>query len=174
MEGCRADDAPGVAESFDEAVFRRVLARFASGIVVVTGTTDAGPVGLTCQSFASLSLTPPLIMLSTARTSTTWPRIHAVGRFGVNVLADGQQAVSDRFAASGGDKFAGVDWRPGGLGNPLLAGALAHLECDLHAVHDGGDHLIVVGRVRALEGEGLDEDRSPLVYYRSGYRALAG
>ncbi|WP_375400718.1 flavin reductase family protein [uncultured Amnibacterium sp.] len=174
MERRHTEDAAAqVAESVDEAVFRQVLARFASGIVVVTGATDDGPAGLTCQSFSSLSLTPALVMLSTARTSSTWPRIQATGRFGVTVLADGQQAISDRFAVSGGDKFAGVDWRPGRLGNPLLAGALAHLECDVHAVHEGGDHLIVVGRVRALEAGGLDEDRSPLVYYRSSYRALA-
>ena len=159
-------------ESFDEATFRSVLARFATGVVVVTGTTEAGPAGLTCQSFSSLSLDPPLVLLSTARSSTTWPRIAATGRFAVNVLAAGQEAVSDRFAVSGGDKFADQGWRPGALGNPLLDGALAHVECDIEALHDGGDHVIVVGRVRALEAPGL-ESGSPLVYYRSRYRALA-
>jgi flavin reductase (DIM6/NTAB) family NADH-FMN oxidoreductase RutF len=138
----------------------------------VTGATPDGPAGLTCQSFSSLSLDPPLVLLSTARSSTTWPRIAATGRFAVNVLAADQQEVSGRFAASGTDKFAGQAWRPGALGNPLLDGALAHVECDIDAVHDGGDHVIVIGRVRALEAPGLDE-ASPLVYYRSGYHALA-
>jgi flavin reductase (DIM6/NTAB) family NADH-FMN oxidoreductase RutF len=149
-----------------------VLARFATGVVVVTGATADGPAGLTCQSFSSLSLDPPLVLLSTARTSKTWPRIERTGRFAVNVLASGQRDLSDRFAVSGGDKFAGLDWRSGVLGNPLLPGALAHLECDVHTVHDGGDHVIVLGRVRALEAPGLEDD-APLVYYRSAYRSLA-
>ena len=112
-------------------------------------------------------------MLSTSRTSTTWPRIRATGRFAVNVLEADQEAVSAAFAVSGADKFAGLAWRPGALGGPLLDGALAHIECELAAVHDGGDHEIVIGRVRALEAEGLDDERSPLVYFRSGYRSLA-
>ena len=159
-------------ETFDEATFRQVLARFATGVVVVTGATEAGPAGLTCQSFSSLSLDPPLVLLSTARSSTTWPRIAATGRFAVNVLAGDQQDVSTRFAVSGGDKFAGLAWRPGALGNPLIDGAIAHVECDVHALHEGGDHEIVIGRVRAIEAPGLDSG-SPLVYYRSRYRALA-
>jgi flavin reductase (DIM6/NTAB) family NADH-FMN oxidoreductase RutF len=160
------------AESFDDATFRQVLARFATGVVVVTATTPDGPAGLTCQSFSSLSLDPPLVLLSTSRSSKTWPRIEATGRFAVNVLGEDQVALSDRFAVSGGDKFASVGWRPGALGNPLLDGAIAHIECDVHAVHDGGDHVIVLGRVRALEAPGL-EDRSPLIYFRSSYRSLA-
>jgi 3-hydroxy-9,10-secoandrosta-1,3,5(10)-triene-9,17-dione monooxygenase reductase component len=163
--------AEPITETFDEATFRQVLARFATGVVVVTGATEAGPAGLTCQSFSSLSLDPPLVLLSTARSSSTWPRIAATGRFAVNVLGADQQDVSNRFAVSGGDKFAEQGWRPGALGNPLLDGAIAHVECDIEATHDGGDHVIIVGRVRALEAPGL-ESRSPLVYYRSAYRAL--
>src|SRR3954466_7586310 len=143
-------------ETFDEADFRQVLARFATGVVVVTGSTDEGPAGLTCQSFSSLSLDPPLVLLSTARSSKPWPRIAATGRFAVNVLGADQQDVSTRFAVSGGDKFAEQGWRPGLLGNPLLDGAIAHVECDIEATHDGGDHVIIVGRVRALEAPGLD------------------
>jgi 3-hydroxy-9,10-secoandrosta-1,3,5(10)-triene-9,17-dione monooxygenase reductase component len=164
--------ADPTSETFDEATFRQVLARFATGVVVVTGATESGPAGLTCQSFSSLSLDPPLVLLSTARTSTTWPRIAATGRFAVNVLAADQQDISTRFAVSGGDKFAGLRWRSGALGNPLVDGAIAHVECDVQALHDGGDHEIVVGRVRAIEAPGLDSG-SPLVYYRSRYRALA-
>ena len=161
-----------VTETFDQGAFRQVLARFATGVVVVTGATPEGPAGLTCQSFSSLSLDPPLVLLSTARSSRTWPRIAATGRFAVNVLGADQQDVSARFAVSGGDKFAEQPWRPGVLGNPLIDGAIAHVECDIEAVHDGGDHVIVVGRVRALEAPGI-ESRPPLVYYRSGYRLLA-
>lgn len=154
------------------AVMRDVLGHFVSGIVVITAAGPDGPLGFTCQSFSSLSLDPPLVLLSTSRSSTTWPRIAATGSFAVNVLGADQQAVSTRFAVSGGDKFTDQSWRPGLLGNPLLDGAIAHVECDIEAVHDGGDHHIVVGRVRALDAPGLDS-RAPLVYYRSGYRALA-
>jgi 3-hydroxy-9,10-secoandrosta-1,3,5(10)-triene-9,17-dione monooxygenase reductase component len=170
-----ADGEPSggsTTESFDEASFRQVLARFATGVVVVTGATEHGPAGLTCQSFSSLSLDPPLVLLSTARSSKTWPRIEAAGRFAVNVLGDDQRELSERFAVSGGDKFDGIGWRTGALGNPLLDGAIAHLECDVHAVHGGGDHVIVVGRVRGLEAPGLEE-RTPLIYFRSEYRTLA-
>jgi 3-hydroxy-9,10-secoandrosta-1,3,5(10)-triene-9,17-dione monooxygenase reductase component len=160
-----------MTETFDAPTFRQVLARFASGVVVVTGSTGSGPAGLTCQSFSSLSLDPPLVLLSTAKSSTTWPRIAETGRFAVNVLGSDQQELSSRFAVSGGDKFADTPWRPGALGNPLLDGAIAHVECDIAALHDGGDHVIIVGRVRALEAPGL-ESRSPLVYYRSAYRSL--
>lgn len=164
-----------ITETFDATAFRQVLARFASGVVVVTGTTPEGPAGLTCQSFSSLSLDPPLVMLSTARTSSTWPRIAATGRFAVNVLGADQRDVSGRFAVSGADKFAGQAWWRGRYGNPLLEGAIAHVECDVEAVHDGGDHEIVVGRVRALDAPGLRDDAqpSPLLYYRSAYRTLA-
>jgi 3-hydroxy-9,10-secoandrosta-1,3,5(10)-triene-9,17-dione monooxygenase reductase component len=162
-----------ITESVDETTFRRVLAQFATGVVVVTGITGDGPAGLTCQSFSSLSLDPPLVLLSTARSSKTWPRIERTGRFAVNVLSAKQRRLSERFAVSGGDKFAGQPWRPGVLGNPLLDGALAHVECDVHAVHDGGDHVIIVGRVRALEAPGLEQDW-PLIYFRSAYRSLAG
>jgi flavin reductase (DIM6/NTAB) family NADH-FMN oxidoreductase RutF len=165
--------APGPAvEAFDDATFRQVLARFATGVVVVTGATPDGPAGLTCQSFSSLSLDPPLVLLSTARSSKTWPRIEATRRFAVNVLGRDQDELSERFAVSGGDKFAGVGWHSGALGNPLLDGAIAHIECDVHALHDGGDHVIVLGRVRALEAPGLD--RAPLIYFRSAYRSLEG
>ncbi len=158
-------------ETVDPTAFRQVLARFATGVVVVTGATPEGPAGLTCQSFSSLSLDPPLILLSTARSSSTWPRIAATGRFAVNVLGADQQEVSGRFAVSGGDKFAGQEWRAGVLGNPLLDGAIAHVECDVEAVHDGGDHEIVVGRVRALSAPAVDAE--PLLYFRSAYRRLA-
>ncbi len=99
-------------------VMRDVLGHFVSGIVVVTAIGPDGPLGFTCQSFASLSLDPPLISFAPARTSSTWPRIREVGGFCVNVLAHGHQDVSNGFARSGTDKFAGVDWRPSAHGSP--------------------------------------------------------
>ena len=160
-------------ETIDEAEFRTVLSQFATGVVVVTGSTPTGPAGLTCQSFTSLSLDPPLVLLSIARASGSWPRIRDTGRFAVNVLSSAQADLSLAFAVSGGDKFAGVAWRPGLFGNPLIDGALAHLECDLEAVHPGGDHEIVVGRVRGLAAMPQLEAPSPLVFFRSAYRRLS-
>lgn len=149
----------------DPRVFRRVLGHFCSGVVVVTAF-DGEPIGMTCQSFSSLSLEPPLVMFSPARTSRTWPRIRAVGAFAVNILASTQEPVSRAFATSGADKFAGVPWRPGRTGAPVLGGTLAHLECELVAVYPGGDHDIVVGRpVEAGENPGL----TPLLFFRSTY-----
>ena len=159
----RRDAPPGPVSA---AVLRDVLGHFVSGIVVVTAVGDAGPLGFTCQSFASLSLDPPLVSLAPARTSTTWPRIRAAGAFCVNVLAAGHEDVSVAFARSGVDKFAGVGWSPAPSGAPVLEGVSAWVDCALWAEYDGGDHTIAIGRVRDL---GADESRPPLLYYRGRY-----
>src|SRR3712207_9239244 len=96
----------------DPRTMRDVLGHFASGVTVVTAQGDDGPVGFTCQSFSSLSLDPPLVVIAPARTSRTWPRLRALGRFCVNVLAEDQSDLSARFARSSADRFAGVPWRP--------------------------------------------------------------
>ncbi|HKC29901.1 MAG TPA: flavin reductase family protein, partial [Jatrophihabitans sp.] len=100
---------------------REVLGTFATGVVVVTAMGDE-PLGLTCQSFVSLSLDPPLVSFNPARTSTTWPKIRPVGRFCVNVLAHDQHELSELFARSGADRFADVPWTPSPLGAPVLGG----------------------------------------------------
>jgi flavin reductase (DIM6/NTAB) family NADH-FMN oxidoreductase RutF len=150
----------------DPSAMREVLGHFASGVVVVTAAGPAGPLGFTCQSFASLSLDPALVTFAPARTSSTWPRIREVGSFCVNVLADDQEALSGGFARSGVDKFDGVAWRPGPHGTPVLAGACAWIDCTLWREYDGGDHTIVVGRVRDLAA---DPSRTPLLFHRGGY-----
>jgi 3-hydroxy-9,10-secoandrosta-1,3,5(10)-triene-9,17-dione monooxygenase reductase component len=137
---------------------REVLGHFVSGIVVVSATGQDGPLGFTCQSFASLSLDPPLVTFAPARSSSTWPRIRDVGAFCVNVLAADHQELSARFARSGVDKFAGVPWRPAPSGAPILDGVSAWIDCSLWNEYDGGDHTIVVARVEALglrEGDSL-------------------
>jgi 3-hydroxy-9,10-secoandrosta-1,3,5(10)-triene-9,17-dione monooxygenase reductase component len=149
----------------DQARFREALGHFATGITIVTATEEGKPVGFSCQSFAALSLDPPMVILAPARSSTSWPRIAAAGSFCVNILAENQEAVCRAFAVSGGDKFAGVEWTPGVTGAPLIAGSLATVECTLGAIYDGGDHELVTGHVVDL-GIG---DGSPLLFYRSGY-----
>jgi flavin reductase (DIM6/NTAB) family NADH-FMN oxidoreductase RutF len=151
--------------------FRRVLGSFASGVAVVTSPAaegEDGPAGFACQSFAALSLDPPLVAFMVGRTSTTWPRIARAGVFCVNVLAAHQGELCRGFAVSGADKFAGVafDAAPAS-GSPRLADTLAWIDCTIHAVHTGGDHLIVVGRVDAL-GAG-DEDRAPLLFHKGRF-----
>jgi len=145
---------------------RDVLGHFASGIVIITARALEGPVGFTCQSFSSLSLDPPLVSFSPARTSTSWPRIREVGWFCVNVLAKGHEELSAAFARSGADKFAGVDWRPCASGAPILHGVSAWLDCSLEFEYPGGDHTIVAGRVHEL---GADSSRAPLLFHRGGY-----
>jgi 3-hydroxy-9,10-secoandrosta-1,3,5(10)-triene-9,17-dione monooxygenase reductase component len=150
----------------EPATLREVLGHFASGVVVVTAAGPDGPLGFTCQSFASLSLDPALISFSPSRTSSTWPRIREVGAFCVNVLAADQQHLSAGFARSGVDKFAGVTWWPGPDGAPVLDGVCAWIGCTLWREYDGGDHTIVAARVRDL---GADATRTPLLFHRGRY-----
>ncbi|MFI9045903.1 flavin reductase family protein [Streptomyces sp. NPDC053427] len=155
----------------DPVAFRDIVGRFASGITVVATLGDDGrPAGLACQSFASLSLDPPLIMLCVGKSSTSWPTIEAAGRFAVSVLAEEQRDVCAALGRSGPDKFAGIDWRASSHGTVHLDGALATVDCALEAVHEAGDHLVVTGRVTELAAR---DDGSPLLYFRSAYAAGA-
>ncbi|MEU7291996.1 flavin reductase family protein [Streptomyces exfoliatus] len=163
LRAVREDERPPV----DPAEFRRVLGHFASGVTIVTALDATGPTGFACQSFASLSLDPPLVAFMVARTSTTWPRIADAGAFCVNILGAGQGELCRSFAVSGADKFAGVDWTPAPTsGSPLLPDAPAWIDCAITAVHTGGDHLIVVGRVDSL---GATEDSDPLLFHRGRF-----
>ncbi|MFD8388469.1 flavin reductase family protein [Streptomyces sp. NPDC059680] len=157
----------------DRAEFRRVLGSFASGVTVITAPAadaEGGPAGFACQSFASLSLDPPLVCFMVGRTSTTWPRIARAGVFCVNVLSAGQDELCRAFAVSGADKFAGVAYDPApASGSPRLAGTAAWIDCTVHAVHTGGDHLIVVGRVDAL---GTEDTGEPLLFHRGRFARL--
>ncbi len=154
----------GERAPLDAAEFRRVLGTFATGVTVVTAPGDA-PAGFACQSFSSLSLDPPLVCFMVARTSTTWPRIARAGVFCVNVLGADQADLCRAFAVSGADKFAGVTYDAAPVtGAPRLAGVSAWVDCTVHAVHTGGDHLIVVGRVEALDA--AEGEAAPLLFHR--------
>ncbi|WP_328639256.1 flavin reductase family protein [Streptomyces canus] len=155
----------------EQAEFRRVLGSFASGVTVVTAPGSPGeePAGFACQSFSALSLDPPLVAFMVGRTSTTWPRIAQAGVFCVNVLSAEQGELCRAFAVSGADKFAGVAHAPApASGSPRLAGTLAWIDCTIHAVHTGGDHLIVVGRVDAL-GPGDGDGEPPLLFHKGRF-----
>src|SRR6476661_3836181 len=149
---------------------RNVLGHFATCLSVITAATENGPAGFTCQSFASLSLEPALVTFSPARTSTTWPALRRAGSFTINILPAEHQHLAGQFARSGADKFAGVGYRSSPLGNPVLDDALAWLDCELHAEHDGGDHTIVVAAVRHLDARG---DAEPLLFFKGRYAGIA-
>ncbi|MFJ5310161.1 flavin reductase family protein [Streptomyces sp. NPDC088350] len=156
----------------DQGAFRRVLGSFATGVTVITAPAadgGSGPAGFACQSFSSLSLDPPLVAFMVGRTSTTWPRIARAGVFCVNVLGAHQGELCRGFAISGTDKFAGVPYDASpASGSPRLTGAAAWIDCTIHAVHTGGDHLIVVGRVDAL-GTPDDGGGAPLLFHRGRF-----
>lgn len=153
----------------DSDLFRAVLGRFASGITVIT-TRDANgtPHGMTVSAFSSLSLEPPLVLVCIANDATMAPVIATAGSFAVNVLSAGQEAISRRFAGKTDDRFAGVGYQAGTLGDPVLDDVLASLQCRIVARHPAGDHTIVVGQV----DDGAAHDGKPLLYYRGGYAVL--
>jgi flavin reductase (DIM6/NTAB) family NADH-FMN oxidoreductase RutF len=147
--------------------YRRVLGQFPTGVVIVAATDDDGkPVGMSVGSFTSVSLDPPLVAFLPARSSTSWPRIAPARRFCINVLAGEQEALCRAFAVSGADKFKDVAWRESPLGNPIVEGSLAWIDCELERVDDAGDHYIVIGRVHALE---VENPSAPLIFFQGGY-----
>lgn len=161
---------PAASDPLFSGQFRKVLGHFASGVAVATAMADGRPLGLTIQSFISLSLDPPLILISPARSSTTWPAIREVGRLCVNILAEGQADLARQFALSGTDKYAGVRWRPSpATGSPLFLDSLAWIDCAIESVHEGGDHFVVVCRVLDLATQ---HSGRPLVFFQSGFQRL--
>jgi 3-hydroxy-9,10-secoandrosta-1,3,5(10)-triene-9,17-dione monooxygenase reductase component len=148
--------------------FRDVLGRFASGVTVVTSTSDGEPVGMTCQSFSSVSLSPPLVLFCPAKSSRAWPLIQRSGKFCVNLLAHDQAELSNLMATKGVDKFASVDWsKSPATGSPLLDGILGFVDCTIHAVYEAGDHYVVIGRVQELESTDAEH---PLLFFEGRYR----
>jgi flavin reductase (DIM6/NTAB) family NADH-FMN oxidoreductase RutF len=134
----------------DPAAFRHVLGHFASGLTAVTSIDDDGPIGMTVQSFASVSLDPPLVLIVPSRSSTSYPRIRATGRFCVNVLSARQEWLCHTLARPGAEKWAQVDWDPSAHDTVRLPQALAWIDCDIEAEYSAGDHVVVLGRVRDL------------------------
>lgn len=131
--------------------FRTVLGRLPTGVVVVAGGDPEQPSGLVVGSFMSVSLEPPLVAVCVAKTSTSWPAIEAGGSFCANILGEGQERLAKRFARSGGDKFAGVDYSPApATGSPLLDGVAAWIDCRIYVRYEAGDHWLVLGEVLAL------------------------
>jgi flavin reductase (DIM6/NTAB) family NADH-FMN oxidoreductase RutF/pimeloyl-ACP methyl ester carboxylesterase len=161
---------PEFREGSDARTFRDALGCFATGVTIITAMgPDDKPIGLTANSFTSVSLDPPLLLVCIANTAGSAPVLRDAERFAVNVLQIGQQPTSNRFAGKGEDRFAATPWEVGEFGTPVLTGSLSSFECARDALHDGGDHFILVGRVlRAM----FEPRRDPLLYFRGKYRRL--
>ena len=159
------------AAPIDPRTFRGVLGQFCTGITIITTVHDDVPVGFACQSFAALSLDPPLVLFCPTKVSRSWQAIEASGRFCVNMLTEGQKHVSARFGSKEPDKFAGIDWHPSELGSPIIDGSLAYIDCTVASVHDGGDHFVVFGAVQSLSEPPQIKPR-PLLFYRGDYTGI--
>lgn len=155
----------------DEASFRTVLGHFATGVTIITAMDGDEPIGVSANSFTSVSLDPPLVLFCAAKASTTWPRIEAAGKFTVNILNEHQEDVCRVFATKGADRFSRIGWRSSANGQPILHDSLAYIDCEMQEQHDAGDHIIVVGRVQELGV--LSSDEGPLLFYRGGYGKFA-
>jgi flavin reductase (DIM6/NTAB) family NADH-FMN oxidoreductase RutF len=143
---------------------------FATGITIITSRApDGTPIGLTANSFTSVSLDPPLLLVSIANNAGSAAALQEASCFVVNVLQTGQQLASNRFAGKGEDRFAATAWREGETGMPVLDGSLGSFECMRHAIHDGGDHFLLVGKVVRAQ---FEPRRDPLLYFRGKYRRL--
>ena len=154
----------------DPRTLRDALGCFATGVTVVTCFDEAGdPVGLTANSFTALSLDPPLLLVCVAKGAASAGPLASAEAFAVNVLQTGQRPASITFSTRGEDRFGQTEWSVGEYGAPVLMESLSVFECRRHAVHDGGDHFILVGEVvKASFEPGLD----PLLYFRGSYRRL--
>lgn len=160
-----------VQSGTDPRVLRDALGCFATGVTIITTMDEQGePIGLTANSFTSVSLDPPLILFSLAKKSVNLNVFEQAGKFAVNVLHIGQQPAAGRFASPVEKRFDGVDWALATEGgSPILASALASFDCETYAVHEGGDHLIFVGKVNRAWYE---PNRDPLLYFRGRFRRL--
>jgi flavin reductase (DIM6/NTAB) family NADH-FMN oxidoreductase RutF len=159
---------PLAGVSADE--FRRACGRFATGVTIASVLDETGtPHGLTVSSFTSVSLDPPLVLICLGHETASLETFRKAKHFGINVLTLDQRGLSERFARKGHDRFDGLEWTPGETGVPLLAGALAHMECAVTQWITAGDHEILIGEMvcaRVNKGE-------PLIHFSSRYRKLA-
>ena len=162
--------APEFREGSDARTFRDALGCFATGVTIVTAMGDDGqPIGLTANSFTSVSLDPPLLLVCIANNAGSAAVLENADRFAVNVLQIGQQPTSNRFASKAEDRFGATPWEVGEFETPVLTGSLASFECVRHAVHEGGDHFVLIGRVLKAR---FEPRRDPLLYFRGKYRRL--
>lgn len=153
----------------DSQELRRVMGHFATGVTVITTKSKDGvATGLTANAFLSLSLDPPLVLISVDKSAQCYACFECGNGFTVNFLSEHQEELSRRFATKGADKFAGLQWREGNNGAAVLEGVLGYVECKIRQCLDGGDHTIVVGEILGAEASG----ERPLLFFKGKYQRL--
>lgn len=151
----------------DAAAFRRILGHYPTGVCAITGMhPDGKPAAMIVGSFTSVSLNPPLVAFFPDKASSSWPRIRACDGFCVNVLADNQEELCRTLASKDPGKFDGVPHGLSPRGAPIIAGALAWIDCSFHAIHEAGDHYIVLGEIHALD---IHHPGTPLLFHKGAY-----
>lgn len=155
----------------DPARFRQVLGSYPTGVCIITALDgEDNPAGLLVGTFTSVSLDPPLVGFLPDKTSSSWPKIEQAGHFCVNVLASDQQHVCRQMAVKGPDKFSGVEYTLSGNRLPVIADAIACIECRVHSVNEAGDHWFVLGEVLGME---TTRDSEPMLFHRGRYGGFA-
>lgn len=154
----------------DSAKFRKVLGNYPTGVCAITAINEDRPAAMIVGSFTSVSLDPPLVAFFPDRKSTSWPKILAAGRFCVNVLGAHQLNLCQILASKDENKCAALPYRLSGEGSPVLEDIVAWIDCELHSVHEAGDHFIAMGLVKELE---IDQPHKPLLFFRGGYGEFA-
>ncbi len=158
--------------ALDQRSLRDALGTFATGVTIITTMSREGkPIGLTANSFTSVSLDPPLVLFCLDRRGYSFAHFQQSTHFAVNVLASGQQDISNHFAKPSEDKWAEMVPDLCGVGCPAFKDALAIFECATHRIHDGGEHVIIVGKVLSYN---FQPDGTPLLYYRGHYGRIGG
>lgn len=167
--GARPPLCPASPVTVEAAELRRVMGHFATGVTVVTSMVEGRPCAMTANSVTSVSLCPPLVLFCPDKGSETLRGVQESRFFAINILDESAERISRSFAARGPKPFDGIGYRREKTGAPILDGALAWVDCSVHAEYDGGDHVIAVGLVEAADA--LTEGK-PLVFYRGGYHTL--
>lgn len=156
--------------TFDPRHYRTALGWFATGVTIITARSSAGDlIGITANSFNTVSLDPPLVLFSLGRRAFSLPAFEDAGAFAINVLSEDQKDLSGLFATQGAAKFSGVEYEIWDTGAPIISGTLASFECRTRSTHDGGDHVIFVGHVVRYRS---DDHGKPLLYFRGKYSRL--
>lgn len=153
--------------TIDPGLFREVLGSYPTGVCAITAMSAEGlPVGMVVGTFTSVSLDPPLVGFLPDKKSSSWTQLEAAGKFCVNVLGSDQQQVCRQVSARGDEKFAGLEYTVSENNLPVIAGAIARIECTIHSVVDAGDHWFVLGKVMSLE---VTRDEDPMLFHRGRY-----
>jgi len=161
--------AAGAVDGIDARFFRNVLGKYPTGVCIITAQGEGSPVGMVVGSFTSVSLDPPLVAFLPDKRSTSWGEIRSRGHFCVNILADCHGDLCRKMTGPAGQRFDDVDYHLSPGRAPILESALAWIDCSIFAVHEAGDHFIVIGEVQAMN---THREGKPLLFFEGGYGAF--